>query len=99
MTKHVVYPIPRMDQSIESLGEGIVFAVLDSNSGYRKVEIESEDRDKTSYNPHNGIYCFLLTLHVLWNDANAFQRTKNVALSAVNVECAMVYLEDILVFF
>ncbi len=42
------YPIPRMDDCIDSLGGAKVFSTLDCNSGYWRIPIAEEDRDKTA---------------------------------------------------
>jgi hypothetical protein len=33
------YPLPRMDECIDSLGEGVVFTTLDCNSGYWQIPV------------------------------------------------------------
>ena len=53
------YPLPRMDECIDSLGDATVFTTLDCNSGYWQVEIAEEDRDKTTFASHCGLYRFL----------------------------------------
>ena len=42
------YPLPRIDDCIDSLGEATVFYTLDCNSGYWQIPIAEEDRDKTT---------------------------------------------------
>jgi hypothetical protein len=34
ITIRETYPLPRMDERIDSLGEAVVFSTLDCNSGY-----------------------------------------------------------------
>jgi hypothetical protein len=34
ITIRETYPLPRMDECIDSLGEAVVFSTLDCNSGY-----------------------------------------------------------------
>lgn len=45
--KHV-YPIPRMDESIDRLNEDQVLTSLDCNSSYWQVPNDEEDREKTA---------------------------------------------------
>lgn len=49
------YPIPRMDECFDSLGDFQVVSTLDCNSGYWKVPIDPADKDKTSSNCHSGL--------------------------------------------
>ena len=50
------YPLPRMDECIDSLGDANVFSTLDCNSGYWQVPVREEDRDKTAFTCHSGLY-------------------------------------------
>jgi len=40
------YPIPRMDDCIDSLGQARIFSTLDCNSVYWQIPIAPDDRDK-----------------------------------------------------
>ncbi len=39
LTKRDPYPIPRMDECVDSLGDAVVFSALDANSGYWQIPI------------------------------------------------------------
>lgn len=49
-----MYPIPRMDEYIDSFGNGTVFYTLDASWGYWQVSITPEYRNKAA--------CFVLFL-------------------------------------
>jgi hypothetical protein len=46
------YPLPRMDECIDSLGDETIFFTLDCNSGYWKIPVHPEDQDKTTFTSH-----------------------------------------------
>ena len=46
MTVKDSYPIPRMDEKIDSLGDAMVFTTLDAYSGYWQITMKPEDRAK-----------------------------------------------------
>ncbi len=48
------YPISRMDDYIDSLGEAKISTTLDCNSGYWQIPIHEVDRDKTAFVCHIG---------------------------------------------
>lgn len=48
------YPIHRMDESIDSLGQAKVFTTLDAYSGYWQLPIKPEDRHKTAFSCNEG---------------------------------------------
>ncbi len=43
------YPLPRMDECLESLGEAEFFRTLDCNSGYWQIPLAEGDRAKTTF--------------------------------------------------
>jgi hypothetical protein len=56
------YPLPRMNEGNDSLGDAVFFTTLDCNSGYWQIPVHPEDRDKTTSTSHYGIYRFLRAL-------------------------------------
>ncbi|CDF38334.1 unnamed protein product [Chondrus crispus] len=52
------YPLPRMDECRDSLGDTKVFSALDAISGYWQMPIPECDRDKTAFSCHSGLYRF-----------------------------------------
>ena len=52
------YPLPRMDECLDSLGDATIFSTLDCNSGYWQIPIEERDRDKTAFVTHCGVHRF-----------------------------------------
>lgn len=93
------YPIPRIDECIDSLGESTVFSTLDANSGYWKVEIDDRDKDKTAFTSHHGLYRFTRMPFGLKNAPATFQRAMDVIVAPVRWQTALVYLDDIVIFF
>jgi hypothetical protein len=47
ITERDMYPLTRMDDCIESLGDARVFYTLDANAGYWKIRLSKDDREKT----------------------------------------------------
>jgi len=56
VTKKDSYPLPRMDECIDRLGEATIFSTMDCNSGYWQVAIAPEDREKTAFVCHKGAH-------------------------------------------
>lgn len=75
-----MYPIPRMDECIDSLGEAAVFPKVDADGGYWQDEIENEDQDKKIFPSHHGLYRFVWMPFQLWNAPSTFRRTIDVAI-------------------
>ena len=92
------YPLPRMDECIDSLGDARVFTTLDALSGYWQIDIADEDRDKTAFTSHHGLYRYTRMPFGLRNAPATFQRAIDIILSRVKWRTALVYLDDIIVY-
>ena len=44
-----MYPLPGVDDTLETLGGSCWFSTLDLISGYWQVEVDKEDRAKTAF--------------------------------------------------
>ena len=92
------YPVPRMDECIDCLGDAPVFTTLDCNSWDWQVEIAQEDRDKTTFASHCGLFRFISMPFGLNNAPAAFQRAVDFILPWVKWETALVYLDDFIIY-
>jgi transposase InsO family protein len=92
------YPLPRMDECIDSLGDATIFSTLDCNSGYWQIPVHPEDRDKTTFTSHEGLYRFLRMPFGLTNAPATFQRMVDMILAGLTWKSCLVYLDDIIVF-
>ena len=92
------YPMPRMDECIDSLGSATVFTTLDCNSGYWQLPVAEEDQDKTTFTCHAGAYKFKRLPFGLRNAPATFQRAMDIILSRVRWKYVLVYLDDIIIF-
>jgi transposase InsO family protein len=92
------YPLPRMDECIDSLGEAVVFTTLDCNSGYWQIPVDPADREKTAFTSHFGVYQFRRLPFGLRNAPGTFQRAIDIILSGIKWKTCLVYLDDVIIF-
>jgi exodeoxyribonuclease III len=92
------YPLPRIDDALSSLAGNCYFSALDAVAGYWQVPMASEeDREKTAFRCSLGHFQFRKMPMGLCNAGAAFQRYMDAALAGLTFQCALVYLDDILV--
>ena len=92
------YPLPRMDDCIDSLGDAAVFSTLDCNLGYWQIPMSDEDMDKTAFVSHLGTFRYRRMPFGLKNAPATFQRALDIILSGVRWQVCLIYLDDVIVF-
>jgi transposase InsO family protein len=98
VTRKDSYALPRMDDCIDSLGDAKYFSTLDANAGYWQISVTAEDQEKTAFTSHRGLYKFKRLPFGLVTAPATFQRAVDVILSTVRFQCALTYLDDIIVY-
>ena len=98
VTKPDVFPLPRIDDTVDMLSGAKYFTTLDLASGYWQVCMDHASQEKTAFITHSGLYEFKKMPFGLVNAPATFQRLMEVVLSGLARDGCMVYLDDILVF-
>jgi Reverse transcriptase (RNA-dependent DNA polymerase) len=92
------YPLPRMDECLDSLGDATIFSTLDCNSGYWQIVMKETDRNKTAFVTHCGVHHFKRMPFGLCNAPATFQRALDTILARVKWETALINLDDVIVY-
>ena len=98
ITKRDVYPLPRIDDSINILGKAKFFSTFDLNSAYWQIPVNKEDREKTAFICHSGLYEFDVMPFGLSNAPATFQRFMDLIFAGIKWISCLIYLDDIIVF-
>jgi hypothetical protein len=61
VTTKDLYALPRVDDSLDSLGGAQYFSTLDANIGYWQIAVNPADKDKKTFTTHRGLYRFKRT--------------------------------------
>ena len=92
-----VYPLPRIDATLDQLGGCKYFTAMDLTSGYWQVDMKDEDAAKTAFITPDGLYEFTAMPFGLCNAPATFQRLMDQVLNNMRYEFALVYLDDVMV--
>ncbi|UYV69343.1 K02A2.6-like, partial [Cordylochernes scorpioides] len=69
-----VYPIPRIDEVLDTLQASKYFSAIDLESGYWQVEVDEKDKEKTAFTTAHGLYEFNVMPFGLRNAPATFDR-------------------------
>ena len=102
VTKKVAYPLPRIDDTLDSLAPARWFTTLDLTSGYWQIPIRAEDREKTAFVTNSQVHPRHLEFNVLpfglTNAPATFQCYMDHVLRGLIGKSALVYMDDILIY-
>ena len=93
VTRKDAYPLPRVDDTLDTLAGSKWFSTLDLLSGYWQVEVRPEDREKTP----DGLFEFNVMPFGLCNAPATFQRLMDTVLAGLQWTNCLVYLDDVIV--
>ncbi len=81
------YPLPRIDDILEALREVKYFCSIDIASGYWQIKVAEQDREKTVFGLHLGLYEYLCMPFGLMGAPATFSRLMD-----------NVYLDDVIIY-
>ena len=99
LTKADTFPLPKIDDLLDQLGNSKYFNTLDLKSGYWQIKDHPSSQKKAAFTTHQGLFEFWVMPFGLMNAPAAFQRLMQQILMGFNTERAtdfvVVYLDDI----
>ena len=97
-TKKDAFPLPRIDDSLNSLSGQSWFSTLDLASGYWQVRLSEDAKPKTAFVTHSGLFQFAVMPFGLCNAPATFERLMSQVMRGLHWKRCLVYIDDILVF-
>ncbi|POM64080.1 Hypothetical protein PHPALM_20442 [Phytophthora palmivora] len=93
-----VYPLPRVDETLEALLGSQRFSSLDLHSGYWQLGVAASDKPKTAFTTRRGLFQYTRMPFGLCNAPSTFQRLLDCVLRGLTWVCCLVYLDDVIIF-
>ena len=98
-TKKDAYPLPQMQETMESMVGTWFFSTMDLKSGFWQVKMAKDSQQYTAFMVGSmGLYEFLRMLYRLCNAPATFQRLMQKCLGELNLTYALIYLYNVIVF-
>jgi hypothetical protein len=91
------FPLPRIDQIIDSTAGCERLSFLDAYSGYNQIRLKVEVKDNTSFITRHGVYCYTTMPFGLKNAGATYQRCMQACLKEQIGRNIEVYVDDIVI--
>ena len=91
------FPLPLIDECLDTLSGSKWFSKLDANSAYWQVKIAKADQHKTAFITKYGLFEFARLGFGLTGAPATFSRVMNLVLRGLTWEIALAFLDDIMV--
>ena len=97
-TRKDSFPLPRIDEYLDSLSGAKLFTTLDLKSAYAQVPIAEEDKFKTAFSTPMGLFEYNRMPYGLCNSPATFQRLMMNIFRKELMDQLLIFLDDILIF-
>ncbi|KAG0777229.1 hypothetical protein G6F21_013409 [Rhizopus arrhizus] len=98
VTKKDSYPLPRIDDLLDTLGKAKIFSALDMRAGFHQVPVEESSKEYTAFTTKFGTYHYNMLPMGLVNSPATFQRLIDLCFRPLLNKCLVAYIDDLNVY-
>lgn len=92
------FPLPNIEEILDSLSGATYFTHLDLYQGYYQIELDESSRPYTAFTTDQGMWQMTRLPMGLSVSPNIFSRAMTIAMSGLNYQNCFVYLDDLIIF-
>ena len=98
ISKNDAHPHPPIEDIFDTLSGSNYFATLDLYMGYKQVDVDPADREKTSFNTPFRLFQYNVMPFWLATAQATFMRLMSIVFSGMLYNTCLAYLDDIIIF-
>jgi hypothetical protein len=91
------FPLPRIDQVVDSTAGSILLCFLDCYLGYHQIALHPDDEEKTAFITPHDIYCYKVMTFGLKNVGATYQKAIQKCLASQIGKNVEAYVDDVVV--
>jgi hypothetical protein len=91
------FPLPHIDQIIDSTAWCARLSFLDAYSGYNQIKLKKEDEEKTAFITPYSVFCYQVMPFGLKNAGATYQRMMQNCLGSHIGQNIQVYIDDVVI--
>jgi hypothetical protein len=91
------FPLPRIDQVVDSTAGSVLLCFLDCYSGYHQISLHPDGEEKTTFITPHGIYCYKVMTFGLKNAGASYQKAIQKCLKSQIGKNVEAYVDDVVV--
>jgi hypothetical protein len=91
------FPLPHIDQIIDSTAGCARLSFLDGYSGYNQIKLKKEDEEKTAFITPYGVFCYQVMPFGLKNTVATYQRMMQNCLGSQIGRNIQVYIDNVVI--
>lgn len=96
-TQKDAYPLPKIEECLDTLSGSKLFSTLDLLSGYHQFEVNEKDRPRTAFITKYGLFEYTRMPFGLCHAPSTFQRGMELVLRRLQWVTLLIYLDDVII--
>ena len=96
-TKLDSFPLPNIEDILNSLSESVYFSTLDMAKGYYQIPMNDDSKEFTAFSSGNSLYQFKVLPFGVANGVATYQRLMSLVLAGISWDICIAYIDDLIV--